>query len=164
MTTSVGDVVEYEGHRWRVYKADAGVRTVSLVRWGGATEEIADDDPKLVFFGRPSEWPVVTARVKPNAGPLMKLGIARGVRLEDLQPLVDWVPSDLMRPGGSIFIHPRLKLKVGNVLVAEYRDGTASRIVITQRYGTIAQRKIPRARVQQKKGLMDILDGEDVVE
>ena len=160
----VGELVEYGGHRWRVYKLDKGVRTVALVRWGGTTEEVADDDPGLVVVDNPSEWPVVTARIKPTSGALIKLSIARRGRLQALQPLVDWVPSDLMRAGGSIFINPKLALAVGEVLIAEYKDGSASRIPITKRYGSLAQRKVARASTPPKKGLMGILDGEDLVE
>lgn len=160
----IGEVVEYEGHRWRVYKLDRNVRTVALIRWGGATEEVADDDPGLVVVGNPCEWPLVTARLKPHSGALTKLSIARKGQLELLQPLVDWVPSDLMRAGGSIFINPKLALTVGDVLIAEHKDGTASRIPITKRYGSLAQRKVVRPAIQQKKSLMGILDGEDIVE
>jgi hypothetical protein len=160
---TLGDVVEYEGHRWRVYKVDRSVRTVALIRWGGSTQEVADDDPALVVIANPSGWPVVTARLKPNAGPVAKLSIARGGKLRGLRPLVDWVPSDLMRAGGSIFINPDFKLSLGEILIAEYKDGTASRIPITKRYGSVAQRSVVRSGVKKKKGLMGFLDGEDFV-
>lgn len=160
---TLGDIVEHEGHRWRVYKVDKSVRTVALIRWGGSTAEVADDDPKLVVVGNPSGWAVVTARLKPNAGPMVKLSVARGGKLRALRPLVDWVPSDLMRAGGSIFINPDFKLALGELLIAEYKDGTAGRIPITKRYGSVAQRSVVRSGVQQKKGLMGFLDGEDLV-
>lgn len=160
---TLGDIVEYGGHRWRVYKLDRSVRTVALIRWGGLTEEVADDDPGIVVMGNPIDWPVVTAPLKPNAGPVVKLSIARGGQLRGLRPLVDWLPSDLMRAGGSIFINPDFKLALGEILIAEYKNGTASRIAITKRYGSVAQRKVVRSGVRKKKGLMGFLDGEDFV-
>jgi hypothetical protein len=161
---NLGALVKYEGHRWRVYKVDRNVRTVTLIRWGGAIEEIADDDPGASVVADPSEWPVVTARVRPNAGPLVKLVLTRGPRQRQLEPLVEWVPSDMARPGGSIFMNPALKLRVGEILIAEYKTGTASRIVITKRYGTMAERRAHALRTPEKRGLMEFLDGEDIVE
>lgn len=159
---NLGALVMYGGHRWRVYKLDRHVRTVTLIRWGGAQEEIADDDPALSVVADPSEWPVVTARVRPNAGPLVKLCLTRGTRLRQLEPLVDWVPSDMSRPGGSIFVSPALQLKMGEILLAEYKSGSASRIVITKRFGSMAERKLSQV-VPEKSGLLDFLDGEDLV-
>lgn len=158
----LGVIVTYGGHHWRVYKRDGHVRTVTLMRWGGHLEEIADDDPGAVVVANPRDWPVVTARVKPTAGLLVGLTLARGGRGRPLTPLVEWVPSDMGRPGGSIFISPALGLKIGEVLVAQYERGAGSRIVITKRYGTMAQRKIPEP--PKKRGLMDYLDGDDIVE
>lgn len=162
---NLGALVQYGGHRWRVYKVDRHVKTVTLIRWGGALEEIADDDPGATVVADPSEWPVVTARVRPNAGPLVNLSLTRGARMRALEPLVEWVPSDMARAGGSIFISPELKLRIGEVLIAEYQKSAANtRIVITKRYGTMAERKVARSGVPEKRGLMEYLDGEDLVE
>ena len=160
---NLGALVKYEGHRWRVYRVDRHVKTVTLIRWGGALEEIADDNPGATVVADPSEWPVVTARVRPNAGPLVKLSLTRG-RMRQLEPLVDWVPSDMARPGGSIFMSPDLKLRIGEILIAEHKTGAASRIVITKRYGTMAERKRYALGSPEKRGLMEFLDGEDFVE
>lgn len=161
---NLGTLVSFEGHRWRVYKVDRHVKTVTLIRWGGVFEEIADDNPGVSVVADPSEWPVVTARVRPNAGPLAKLSLTRGTRPRPLEPLVDWVPSDMGRAGGSIFINPGLKLRTGEVLIAEYKSGAVSRIVITKRYGTMAERKQRASGAPVKRGLMEFLDGEDFVE
>lgn len=161
---NLGTLVLFEGRRWRVYKVDRHVKTVTLIRWGGALEEIADDDPGATVVADPSEWPVVTARVRPNAGPLVTLSLTRGTRLRKLEPLVDWVPSDMARAGGSIFINPELKLRTGEILIAEYKSGAVSRIVITKRYGTMAERKQRASGTPEKRGLMEYLDGDDLVE
>src|SRR5688572_20192287 len=161
---NLGDIVEYEGHRWRVFRLDKNVRTATLIRWSGTTAEVADDDPKAAVVANPCEWPVVTARLKHSSGPLVKLSVARGGRMLSLRPLEDWLPSDPMRSGGSVFINPKFKLMVGEVLIAEYKDGSASRIPITKRYGSMAQRKAVRASVPAKKGLMGLLDGDDFIE
>lgn len=160
---NLGAVVRYEEKLWRVYKLDSHVRTATLIRWGGHLQEVADDDPNVVVVANLDQWPVVTARVKPTAGPLVKLSLTRNGRSRALEPLVDWVPSDLMRAGGSIFMKPELNLRVGEILIAEYANGNATRIVITKRYGSMAQRKAPQS-LTKKKGLMEFLDGEDFVE
>lgn len=160
---NLGTLVKFGGHRWRVYRVDKHVKTVTLIRWGGDLEEIADDDPEASIIADPSEWPVVTARVRPNAGPLVKLSLTRG-RLRPLEPFEDWVPSDMSRPGGSIFVNPALKLRMGEVLIAEYKTGSSARIVITKRFGTMAERKRQQEVSTEKRGLMDFLDGEDLVE
>jgi hypothetical protein len=61
-------------------------------------------------------------------------------------------------------MNPALKLRVGEILIAEYKTGTASRIVITKRYGTMAERRAHALRTPEKRGLMEFLDGEDIVE
>lgn len=160
----LGAIVEYEGHRWRVCKLHRTVRTVTLVRWGGTSEEIADDTPEAKVVADPRHWPVVTARIRPNAGPLVRLSLTRRGRARALTPLVHWVPSDFERAGGSVFLHPQLKLVVGEILVAEHKDGSSSRIQITKRYGSMAQRRIVRSGLTEKKGLMDFLEGEEFVE
>lgn len=160
----LGAIVEYGGHAWRICKRDGNVRTVTLIRWGGTTEEIADDDPGAVVVADPSTWPVVTARVKPTAGRITKLSMTRGGKSQVLKPLVDWVPSDFTRAGGSIFLCPALKLAVGEILIAEYERGNSTRILITKRYGTMAERKIVRSGLSKKKTLMDFLDGDEFVE
>jgi hypothetical protein len=161
---NLGTLVKHEGHVWRVYKVDKHVKTVTLIRWGGALLEIADDDPGASVVADPSEWPVVTVRVRPNAGPLVTLSLTRGRRLRQLEPFVDWVPSDMGRPGGSIFVSPALNLRIGEVLIAEYKTGASARIVITKRFGTMAERKQQALGVPEKRGLMEFLDGDDFVE
>lgn len=161
---NLGTIVEYEGHRWRVYKLDHHVKTVTLIRWDGTLEEIANDDVRAVVVANPSEWPLVTARVKPNAGPLVSLSLTRGTRRLELKPLVDWVPSDMGRAGGSIFMGPHLKLVIGETLLAQYKDGSATRIVITKRYGSMRERQNRRSGVTKKKGLLDVLEGDEFVE
>ena len=160
----LGAIVRYEGHSWRVFKLDRNVRTATLMRWGGSLQEIADDDTGAIVVADPSMWPVVTARVKTVAGPLVRLSLARRGRSRDLEPLAEWVPSDMTRAGGSIFVSPGLKLQVGEILVAGYTNGSALRIVITKRYGTMAQRMVRQSAVPRKKSLMDFLDGDDLVE
>jgi hypothetical protein len=159
----IGDIVECEGQRWRVYKEDKHVKTVTLLRWGGAIEEVALDDPRVTFVCDPGKWPFVTAKVNLRAGPLTEVILARGARPRSLRPFMDWVPSDHSRAGGSIFLSPQLKLKLGEVLVGVHTNGTRVRLPITREFGTMTSRKNRRSVLPERRDLVDYLDGEDFV-
>lgn len=159
----VGNIVECEGHRWRVYREDKHVRTMTLLRWDGATEEVAADDPRVKVVLDPSRWPFVAAKVNLRAGPFAELILTRKGKSQSLRPYFDWVPSDQSRPGGSIFVNPRLRLKLGEVLVAVHSSGTRVRIAITQEFGTMTSRKRRHSAVPERRDLVDYLDGEDFV-
>lgn len=141
-----GDVVEHEGRRWRVITMDPYLRTAILMDWEGAKIEVADDlgPPELTVLFNPAEtWPFVTSP---------KRGIARVTRLlcrgRDLEPMVEWVPSDILRSGGSIFVNPALRLRTGEVLSAVYADGRLGRINVKTTFGTVQHRM---ARQQQQE-------------
>lgn len=159
----VGNIVEYEGHRWRVYREDKHVKTMTLLRWDGATEEVAADDSRVKVMWDPSKWPFVAAKVNLKAGPFTGLILTRKGRSLNLRPYVDWVPSDQSRAGGSIFVNPLLGLKLGEVLVAVHTNGTRVRIPITQEFGTMTNRKRRQGAVPERRDLVDYLDGVDFV-
>ncbi len=159
----VGDIVECEGQRWRVYREDKHVKTVTLRRWDGTTEELAADDPRVKVVLDPSKWPFVAAKVNLKAGPFAELILTRKGRSQNLRPYIDWVPSDQSRPGGSIFVNPLLRLKLGEVLVAVHTSGTRVRIAITQEYGSMKHRQRRHGAIPERRDLVDYLDGDDFV-
>lgn len=159
----VGDIVEYEGHRWRVYRADRHVKTVTLLRWDETIEEVALDDPRAKVLWDPSKWPFVAAKVNLKAGRFTELVLTRKGKTSSLRPYVDWVPSDQSRPGGSIFVNPLLGLQLGEVLVAVHANGTRVRIPITREFGTMKKRKQRQSALPERRELADYLDGEDFV-
>lgn len=159
----IGDIVECDGQRWRVYKEDKHVKTLTLLRWGGATEEVATDDPRLKFACDPSQWPFVTARVNLRAGPLVDVILSRRNRPRSLIPYVDWVPSDQSRAGGALFLGPHLRLRLGEILVAVHSNGPRVRLSITKEFGTMTSRRNRRSALPERRDLVDYLDGEDFV-
>lgn len=142
----VGNLVRYEDQAWRVYRADAQVRTVTLLHWSGQTLEVEDDNPGLKVIADVSVWPFVAApRKAEKAGRLTRLIRTTEGRTVDLEPNVDWVPSDPFRSGGSIFLNPKLRLRIGEILVAHHTSDsnkiTMSRVPITRGFGSVSQRQ-----------------------
>jgi len=62
--------------------------------------------------------------------------------------MVEWVPSDILRSGGSIFVNPALRLRTGEVLSAVYADGSLGRVNVKTTFGTVQHRV---ARQQQQE-------------
>ena len=154
----VGDVVEYQASRWRVYKADRQVRTLTLRREDGFLEEVEDDHPDLKRLFSPSKWPFVTAPLHPSAGRISKVYRPRGLDLNELRPLVDWVLSDPVRPGGAIFMSPRLRLSRGDTLLIEHVSGKRTRVVISEGFGSMElRRKRKEKAVEEPRTLGDSL-------
>lgn len=158
----VGDLVAHAGQRWKVLSHNQGVRTCQLSGFEGARLEVPDDlqPPDLVVLCNPAEdWPFVPAPIKVLAGPVLK--VIRGQI--GLAPFDEWVPSDFARSGGSIFFSPKLRLRAGEVLVAEHKNGTRSRINITHSFGTVQQRRnrLLKPRAVKRLGALDQLLADD---
>jgi hypothetical protein len=141
----IGDLVTYAGHRWKVAVRNSQYRTCTLARPDGPSVEVPDDmdyrplpdRPKLeVICHLATEWPFIAAPVRPRSGPVVKITRRR----QDLMVMYDWVPSDFLRPGGSIFLNPELHLRQGEVLAATHQDKSLSRMVVTATFGTIKRR------------------------
>lgn len=162
----VGELVEYKGHTWRVYRTDRQVRTATLIRWDGVQEEIENDNEEAKVVANPSRsWPFVAAPVRSSrVGRIVKLTRVVRNRPQELIPYVDWVPSDPLRAGGSIFLNPELKFCIGEVLSAEHQDGSLSRISITKSFGTLSQRRkrAEKPKIPQRLNrLQNIYDDDD---
>jgi hypothetical protein len=145
---NVGDIVLYQGARWKVVSHEPSFRTCQLVQFNGTKVEVPDDEDLKVLFNPAKSWPFVAGPVHARSGPL--IGVLRGAL--SLGPLVDWVPSDFLRPGGSIFFNPELRLRQGEILVGLHKDGTRSRISITKAFGTVRLRKHRVANPLKAKG------------
>jgi len=142
----VGDVVLYQGIRWRVLNRNQSFRLCTLANWEGRQVEVPDDleahsGDELTVVAQPSKWPFVTAPSKSNAGRILEV-LRDG---EPLDPLVDWVPSSLLRPGGALFFNPALRLQTGEVLTVKYEKGSMSPLRINRNFGTGARRKKRKA-------------------
>ena len=154
----VGDLVDYEGQRWFVLSYDRVAKVVALFNQLGERIELPRDfevtDPtSLQVVVNPSKkWQLLTAPVKPAAGPFVRLAIPGlpGRSEIFLVPWVDWIPSDPLRDGGSFFVNPERKLRPGVLLIATHRNGSVVRVVIPQTIGTVAKRKAMRAAASPK--------------
>jgi len=149
----IGDIVLYREARWKVVSQSPSFRTCVLARFDGTKDEVADDldvtgEELKVLFNPADTWPFVACHVHAKAGPLVD--VQRGPM--SLSPLVDWVPSDFLRPGGSVFFNPTLRLRQGEVLVGVHQNGTRSRISITKAFGTVTRRKQRAANPEKTRG------------
>lgn len=145
----IGDIVLYRDARWKVSSHSTSFRTCQLVQFSGEKLEVADDDPALeVLFHPATSWPFVAGPVHARSGPLVS--VKRGEI--GLAPLVDWVPSDFLRPGGSVFFNPSLRLRNGEILVGIHANGARSRITITKAFGTVRTRQHRKANPPKLSG------------
>ncbi len=159
----VGEVVEYNGSRWRVSTANRSLRLNHLERPEGSTVEVPDDldtNPRedcpvlKVLFHPAKDWHVVVAPIRPKSGAVLQL--KRGGRT--LVMMEEWVPGDFRRPGGSLFLNPSLNVRHGEVLVAEHKDGSLSRIYVTGNCGSVSYRKKRATQPPQVKQPSTALD------
>lgn len=145
----IGDVVQYRQSRWRVISFSPGLRVYTLANAKGKTE--APDDAEAledlqVLFNPGREWPFVVVPIQSKGGPIVK--VFRGE--QELELMVDWVPSDFVRSGGSIFFSPNLNLRRGEVLSGVHQSGgVRSRITISPSFGSAKTRK--RRSLQPQK-------------
>lgn len=145
----VGHIVECRGLRWQVSILERQTRTAQLLR-AEAKLEVPDDSDTVAYpefgglvsslFHPATSWPFVALKIKPKSGPIVKIVLPRGARVRELGVLIDWVPTDFLKPGGSVFFNPELSLRRGEVLVATHQSGTLTRIQIGSQFGTIASR------------------------
>lgn len=154
----VGDLVDYEGQRWFVLSYDRVAKVVSLLNQQGGSVELPHDfdvtNPIFlqVVVNPSKKWQLLTAPVKSNAGPFVKLVIPGLPGREEifLIPWTDWIPSDPLRDGGSFFVNPKRKLRPGVLLLATHRNGAFVRVVVPQTIGTVAKRKAAKAAAVPK--------------
>lgn len=155
----VGDIVLYQDARWKVVRHSASFRTCQLIAFDGRKQEVPDDletgelAELRVLYHPPEQWPFAVCGAV-RGGPLRS--IARGN--VGLSPMEDWVPSDFLRPNGAIFFNPKLKLRVGEILVGIHQDGSRSRITVTKAFGTLQRRKIRAREPAKVKGPLSSID------
>jgi hypothetical protein len=145
----VGDLVNYEGQRWFVLSYDRVAKVVVLLNQLGEQVELPSDFEVTnsiflqVVVNPSKKWQLLTAKVKSNAGPFVRLVIPGlpGRSEIVLGPWIDWIPSDPLRDGGSFFVNPERKLRPGVLLLATHRDGSVVRVMVPQTIGTVAKRK-----------------------
>jgi hypothetical protein len=148
----IGDLVLYAPEttpcRWIVTKYERMAQVVTLTDAEGNTVELPEeadkgsDNPKVLC--NPSKvWQMLTAPVKSGAGPFVKMVIPPILRRPEivLEPMVDWIQSDIFREGGSFFVRPELKLRPGVLILATHKNGSLVRITVPSTIGTLAKRK-----------------------
>jgi hypothetical protein len=141
----LGDIVEFDGIRWKVASFNVQHRTCLLTRFDGPPREVPDDldthpeegGPSLtVLFNPAKTWGYVTAPLKTRGGRMVEL--RRNFRV--LVPMMDWVPGDFHRPGGAIFLNPELEIHRGEILAVRHANGNLSRVAVTGNFGTVHHR------------------------
>lgn len=170
----IGDVIELDGSRWKISTHNSLYRLFTVVQANGTKREVPDDldvqdypdiAKATVLFNPANDWPFLTIPVRAKAGPVQKVTINRGFP-RDLAPMIDWIPSDFMRAGGSIFFNPELRLRAGEVLVAVHQNGSLSRLNVTSAFATVRRRQIRAAKpaAQKPSNVYDRLMGQDPFE
>ena len=162
---AVGDLIFYRHTFWRALKADRMTRTVTVEDWSGREDEIANDldetsqDCRRVCNPQ-QDWPFATSL--PKDTPIADLHLYRQGVDRKLRPYVEWVPSDRLATGGSIFHHPELELKYGETLSARHEDGSRSQIPISRGFGTQKRRQaVYDAKNKKPRTAYDHLLAED---
>lgn len=158
----VGDLVEFEGVRWKVTIQRGSVCT--LTNWAGEHRELPTDHdlqpanelpPVVVLCHPPEDWPFVQVRCRlASAGPVRHM-TRDG---QELRPMVDWIPGDFLRPGGPMFFNPDLRLRVGEVLTAKHQRGKLSRVAVSRGFGTVARKRARHLRPQRPPGPQNVYD------
>jgi hypothetical protein len=167
MPLQIGDLLEHQSLRWMVTQRHPGVRTVVLRQLDGTSLEVPDDQALQVIGNLPSQWPFVAAPRHQAYGPIIALSVVRQGKKYALKPMQAWVPSDPLHNGGVLYLHPKLNFRPGEVLVAQHRNGTLSKVSITKSFGTVqrrlaieeARRDPPTPQTRYDHLLMDEDDG-----
>ena len=142
----LGDVVDFDGIRWKVSSFNSHHRTCLLTRFEGDPREVPDDldtdpdedlPPATVLFNPSESWGCVIAPLKTKAGRIVE--VRRNARV--LEPMVDWVPGDFHRPGGAIFLNPELGAHRSEILAVRHANGSLSRVAVTGNFGTVQRRQ-----------------------
>lgn len=137
-----GDIVLYRDKLWRFSSSNRDFGTCILVNFDTERVEVSSADTSVKVLYSTTGWPFSVIPAKAfKAGRIVEIK-RRGVAL---RPLVDWVPSDMLRAGGSLFFNPDLKLQSGEVLVARHEKGFLARVPITKAFGTGKQRQKRKA-------------------
>lgn len=154
---NIGQVVEYSGALWKVSSCNKLLGTFILESPEGRTEVARDAVVKVLSDS--TKWPFVALPTKPiHYGPVSK--VTRNGKC--LLPMLDWVPGDFLRAGGTLFLNPKLKLCRGEILVVELAKGAVIRSPITVSFGSTSQRKKKAAPVEKKAlSVYDMLLNDD---
>lgn len=134
---STSDLVIYQDETWTITKVDAYLRVAVLFSCEGVKCEAPLEDIRPI--AHPStDWYLLTAPIKPLAGRLVEMKVPGlpGRKDKYLIPWLDWVPSDPMRAGGSIYL--RSKLPPGTTLILKHANGALSKVVV-KKLSTVEQ-------------------------
>lgn len=150
----IGDLVLFEKTHWQVESQNDHLFV--LRAWDGQTKEVHPKDLGVkVLTHPPTRWPFIMVPVRVKDGPIVKLTIVRENKVWLFEPLIDWVPADRVRAGGAVFINPKTKLKVGEIVIAHHKNNRMARIAITASFGSVAQRQ---ARVKPKPEVRSVYE------
>ena len=154
-----GDIVEYMGKRWVVGFYKPEIKSFLLYDSISATLEVPDDAKHTVICNPAKEWPFVSIK---ELGQVSKIIVPVPRGTLELAYLEHWVTNSPDKRGGSVFLEPSLKLKLGDTLNITYASGKISRASIPRLFSTVAQR-VARATAKPKepKTAFDHLIGND---
>lgn len=140
----LGDLVTYQKARWLIIKYDPQVQAGTGLRDNRTQMEIPDDAKGLKIECNPAEdWNLLSLPTRD--GYIQNVFIPRiGRENISLKPWEEWLQSDPTRKGGSILIHPDVKLSFGDRLTYSIVNGQKMShfaATIPRFWGTSAQRQ-----------------------
>lgn len=148
----LSDVVRFENQIWLVRRYDPKrTRTAILIDWEGRLRSIRFDAPEVEVIANPTkEWPFITVRDNPKGVRITHITRIVNHLLVSLNRMIDWVPSDPVRPGGSIFLNPSLGFKPSDTLLLHWEKGSPTSVRIPSGFATM-EVKVARADAAKQK-------------
>lgn len=127
MRVSVSDLATFQGSIWLVTKVDLYLRLATLVDPVGSKVEAPLEEVQVQAHP-PTDWYLIMVPIKPRAGRVVGLKIP-SLRSNPtvLTPWYDWVPSDPIRSGGSIYLRERHP--AGTTFLVTYEIGEVAKVV-----------------------------------
>lgn len=151
---NIGDIIFYQDKLWKVSGQNRDYGTLVLVSFDAVRIEVPAG-LKIDQWFSTTAWPFVALPTKTfKAGRVIE--VRRGGSV--LKPMLEWVPSDMLRAGGSLFFNPSLGLEVGEVLVACHEKGSLTRVSILRDFGSIKQRQQRKASPWKPKAPVTVYD------
>lgn len=138
-----GDLVLYKGSHWIVQVYDPRrLRIAQLLKADGEATEVPFDQEVEVVGNPAAEWPFVTVPEKPLWGKVTTVSLVRMTGLIPITLFSDYLFSDPLRSGGSLFLRPGLGLRVGDILQVAYEKADRrTNVPIVPSFGTVAARQ-----------------------
>lgn len=122
-----GVLVSFKETRYLVRTWDKSLRQLTLLD-GSRKSTLAFEEEVSIYADPSKEWFLVTVPL--TVSPIREIRVLHRRRVTTLEILKDWVPSDMFRKGGPIYLNPSLPLTPGDVLTIALENGTFKKVPV----------------------------------